>query len=242
VVVSRPVAVSRGGGPPLRRTSSFRPTTARSWVSRHRLRLALFACLLLLGFAAPFAVTAGSHAATRATTTFPKPDPPPQPPPPPTHTYAPPPPPSPPPPSPSPPAPPPPAAAITRPQATPPHRRVVRHHAHGRSKKTSRSTRRLSIPAESRRLPGMPGLRALAPTVLSGREVDSSSSSLTVPIVLGSTFGLSLVLVGLALMPLWVLPRPVRAGVYDRREQLLYSAVVIYATTGLSLVIALSLS
>ena len=65
---------------------------------------------------------------------------------------------------------------------------------------------------------------------------------MAVPVVLGGTFGLSLVLVGLALMPLWVLPRPVRAGVYDRREQLLYSAVVIYATTGLSLVIAFYLS
>jgi hypothetical protein len=63
-----------------------------------------------------------------------------------------------------------------------------------------------------------------------------------VPVVLGGTLGLSLVLVGLALMPLWVLPRPVRAGVYDRREQLLHSAVVIYVTTGMSLVIALFLS
>ena len=88
----------------------------------------------------------------------------------------------------------------------------------------------------------MPGVGALAPTVLTGREVGSSSSSATVPIVLGSTFGLSLVLVGLALMPLWVLPRAVRAGVYDRRERLLYSAVVIYATTGLSLAVALFMS
>jgi hypothetical protein len=34
----------------------------------------------------------------------------------------------------------------------------------------------------------------------------------------------------------------VRAIVYDRREPLLYSAVVIYVTTGLSLGIALILS
>jgi hypothetical protein len=63
-----------------------------------------------------------------------------------------------------------------------------------------------------------------------------------VPLALGTTFGLSLVLVGLALMPVWVLPRPVRSGLYDRREQLIYSALVIYITTGVSLVIALLMS
>jgi hypothetical protein len=82
----------------------------------------------------------------------------------------------------------------------------------------------------------------LAQNVIPGREVGSSSSSLAVPVVLGTTFGLSLVLAGLALMPLWILPRPVQAGVYDRREQFLYAAVVIYVTTGLSLVIALFMS
>ena len=63
-----------------------------------------------------------------------------------------------------------------------------------------------------------------------------------VPLALAITLGLSLVLVGLALTPLWVLPRPAQAVVPDRREPLLYTAVVIYITTGLSLAIALLLS
>jgi hypothetical protein len=125
---------------------------------------------------------------------------------------------------------------------TSPHRRIVQPNAHRHSKKTSKSTGPRAVRAAARRLPGVPGLGELAQNVIPGREVGSSSSSLAVPVVLGTTFGLSLVLAGLALMPLWILPRPVQAGVYDRREQFLYAAVVIYVTTGLSLVIALFMS
>jgi hypothetical protein len=65
---------------------------------------------------------------------------------------------------------------------------------------------------------------------------------MAVPLALAITLGLSLVLVGLALTPLRVLPRPAQAVVYDRREPLLYTAAVIYITTGRSLAIALLLS
>ena len=62
------------------------------------------------------------------------------------------------------------------------------------------------------------------------------------PAALGLTFALSLVLVGLALVPFRRLPRPAQVIAYDRREPLLYTAVVIYVTTGLSLAIALLMS
>ena len=63
-----------------------------------------------------------------------------------------------------------------------------------------------------------------------------------VPAALGLTFALSLVLVGLALVPFRRLPRPAQVIAYDRREPLLYSGIVIYLTTGVSLMIALLMS
>jgi hypothetical protein len=63
-----------------------------------------------------------------------------------------------------------------------------------------------------------------------------------VPAALGLALALSLVLVGLALMPFRRLPRPAQVIAYDRREPLLYTAVVIYVTTGLSLAVALLMS
>ena len=88
----------------------------------------------------------------------------------------------------------------------------------------------------------MPGLGALSPTVLTVSKVNSSSSSMAVPLALAITLGLSLALVGLARTPLRVLPRPVQAVAYDRREPFLYTGIVIYITTGLSLAIALLIS
>lgn len=72
-------------------------------------------------------------------------------------------------------------------------------------------------------------------------EVEPSSPAV-VELGLGFTFGLSVLLFGLAVAPLRALPRSVRAVAYDRREPLLYIAVVIYVTTGLSLAIALVMS
>jgi hypothetical protein len=72
-------------------------------------------------------------------------------------------------------------------------------------------------------------------------EVESSSPAV-VELGLGFALALSVLLFGLAVTPLRALPRPVRAAAYDRREPLLYIAVVIYITTGLSLAIALVMS
>jgi hypothetical protein len=65
---------------------------------------------------------------------------------------------------------------------------------------------------------------------------------MVVPAALGLAFALSLVLVGLALAPFRRLPRPAQMIAYDRREPLLYTGIVIYITTGVSLAIALLMS
>jgi hypothetical protein len=86
-----------------------------------------------------------------------------------------------------------------------------------------------------------PPLIGLGPTLLRAGNT-SSSSPPVVALALSFTLALSLVLAGLALTPLRLVPRGVRAVVYDRREPLVYTAVVVYLTTGLSLAIALVLS
>ena len=86
-----------------------------------------------------------------------------------------------------------------------------------------------------------PPLIGLGPTLLRA-ENTSSSSPPVVALALSFTLALSLVLAGLALTPLRLVPRGVRALVYDPREPLVYTAVVVYLTTGLSLAIALALS
>jgi hypothetical protein len=66
---------------------------------------------------------------------------------------------------------------------------------------------------------------------------------MVVPAALGLTFVLSLVLVGLALVPFRQrLPRPAQTVAFDRREPLLYTGIVIYLTTGVSLAISLLMS
>jgi len=65
---------------------------------------------------------------------------------------------------------------------------------------------------------------------------------MVVPVALGLTLALSLVLVGLALAPFRRLPRPAQVIAYDRREPFLYAGIVIYLTTGVSLAIALLMS
>jgi hypothetical protein len=72
-------------------------------------------------------------------------------------------------------------------------------------------------------------------------EVESSSPAV-VELGLGFALALSVLLFGLAATPLRAWPQPVRAAAHDRRAPLLYIAVVIYITTGLSIAIALLMS
>lgn len=88
----------------------------------------------------------------------------------------------------------------------------------------------------------VPRERALLPPTDPRHDEVESSSPAVVELGLGFTFGLSVLLFGLAVIPLRAVPRPVRAVAYDRRQPLLYLAVVIYITTGLSLAIALHMS
>jgi outer membrane biosynthesis protein TonB len=235
----------------LKENSKFRSATGAGCVSGRCLWLALLGCLVLLGFAATYAFAGRSHAATQAVTTLPKPDPPPPPPPPPARHVPPPPPPpvSPPPPPPPPPAPapapPPPPAAVVTPRATAPPPPVVRQHPKQRPKKKARAKTQPATPVTKPNKPvkrAKPPVRAVSPRVRTVSAVKSSSTPIVVPLGLGLAFALSIVLAGLALTPFRRLPRAAQMVAYDRREPLLYSGIVIYITTGVSLVIALLMS
>ena len=139
------------------------------------------------------------------------------------------------------PPPPPPAVAVTPRPATVPHKRIVKHHVKRRPKKKSSPKVQLKTPIAAPLQPANRRPKSLA-TALSVGQVDSRSSPESVALALGGTLALSLVLLGLALAPLRILPRTVQGVVYERREPLLYTAGVIYFTTGLSLAIALFMS
>jgi hypothetical protein len=131
--------------------------------------------------------------------------------------------------------------AVTPPPAVAPQRPVVHHKAKRLASRKAKPKAHRSTRA-SPPLALTPSLIGLTPTLVRADEHDSSSSSLVVGLALSFTLGLSLVLVGLALTPLRLVPRVVRPAVYDRREPLVYTAVVVYLTTGLSLAIAIALS
>ena len=131
--------------------------------------------------------------------------------------------------------------AVTPRPATVPHKRIVKHHVKRRPKKKSSPKVQLKTPITAPRQPANRRPKTLA-TALSAGQVDSGSSPEGVALALGGTLALSLVLLGLALAPTRILPRSVQGVVYERREPLLYTAGVIYLTTGLSLAIALFMS
>jgi len=199
----------------------------------------LLACLMLSGFAAAYALAGPSNAHTQAVTTLPKPDPKPPPPPPPRPPPPPPvaPPAAPPPPPPPLAPPPPPPAVATRPTVRVP----AKPHSIRRPKK-HKPKPRIAKGSISPRPPAVPRVDAFPPPTRARHHEVESSSPAVVELGLGFTLGASLLLFGLALTPFRALPRPFRAVAYDRREPLLYVAVVIYITTGLSLAIALLMS
>ena len=211
--------------------------------------LAVLGCFVVLGLAAAYAFTGGSQAATQGTT-LPNPDLPPPPPPPPAHAHAPPPPP---PPSYVPP-PPPPAAAVTPPHMSTHSRSTARQQAQkAKAAAKAKAASRARAAAQARakaaaKAKAAANAKVTGPpaksrrTTLTGSTANSSSVSTVVPAALGLALALSLVLVGLALMPFRRLTRPAQVIAHDRREPLLYTAVVIYVTTGLSLAITLLMS
>jgi hypothetical protein len=226
------VVARQGGRSLLTRESICCRSAARSALARKPFFWFALLCCSFIAGVATIAIAGRSQAALKAAATLPNPDPPPVPPPPP----APPPPPPPPPPPVSPPPPPvqppPPPPAVTRPAAAA-RPRAVRHSVRRRShKKMRRRVHRATLPILPKRLqpPSPPRVKHT-----------SSSSSRLVPLALSLTLALSFVLVGLALAPSRLVPRPLQRVVSDRREPLVFSAAVVYATTGLSLAIALVL-
>jgi hypothetical protein len=198
---------------------------------------------MLFGFAASYALAGPSNTHTRAVTTLPKPDPRPPPPPPPQPPPPPPPvaPPAAPPPPPPPVAPPPPPpTVVTRPKVRVPAKPAVKRHPPQPKKHRPRPR------ASATRTPPKQATDsldlALLPAAAPRHDEVKPNSPAVVELGLGFTFGLSFLLFGRLAVPLRALPRPVRAVAYDRRETLLYLAVVIYITTGLSLAIALLMS
>jgi hypothetical protein len=86
------------------------------------------------------------------------------------------------------------------------------------------------------------GPATLGPTVVPVASVSSGSSSTLLPILLGVGLGLSLIVVAVALTPPWVLPRPVGAAVYERRDSLIYAGIATALSIGLGLLITLGAS
>ena len=82
----------------------------------------------------------------------------------------------------------------------------------------------------------------LGPTIEPVSSATTGSSSDLVPIVLAVALGLSLIIVAIALTPPWVLPRPVGAVVYERRDALVYVGIGTALSIGTGLLIALGAS
>ncbi len=100
--------------------------------------------------------------------------------------------------------------------------------------------------------PGKPSLKpesgVLGVTAESPRDglpyvsLPHSSASLGgLAVVLGIVLGLSLLVMAVALTPPWILPGPVGALVYDRRDYLFYGGVATALSIGLGIVITLAL-
>ena len=198
---------------------------ATRWGSSRRLRVTLLVLVALLGFASTYAYAGGPNGAT-VTTTVPNPDPPPQPPPPPApaETYVP---------------PPPPPAAVTPPRVKPHRQRVVRQQAQPKKKKAvvaaSTTSGPPSPPEITQRQPASLGV-----TVVPVASLSSGSSSSLLPLLLGIALVLSLIVVGIALTPPGLLPRPVGIVVYEQRDPLVYAGAAIALGIGLGLLITVA--
>jgi hypothetical protein len=118
-----------------------------------------------------------------------------------------------------------------KPPRTQHHRRVVRQH-----KKAPVPTVTLTNPPPPPEIQ-QSGPATLGPTVVPVASVGSGSSSTLLPVLLGVGLGLSLLVVAVAMTPPWVLPRPVGAVVYERRDSLVYAGIATALSIGVGLLI-----
>jgi len=80
---------------------------------------------------------------------------------------------------------------------------------------------------------------SLGPTVVPVASLSSGSSS-SLPLLLGIALVLSLIVVGIALTPPGLLPRPVGVVVYEQRESLVYAGAAMALGIGLGLLITVA--
>ena len=185
--------------------------------------------MTVLGFAAAYALAAGSRAATAVTTTTPNPDPPP------TTTVV----------QPQPPPPPPPAQTYAPPPPPPPvqsPRKLVKRRdvAPSRPKAHTRlHSQPLPTKVSRRRPPGPPVLtRRAALTTSTGRAATGASAYLE--LLLGVALGMLVLIAGVALAPVGALPQPVADRIDGRREVLVSASAAVAAGIAIGLVVALS--
>jgi hypothetical protein len=135
--------------------------------------------------------------------------------------------------------PPPPPAAVTPPRVKPHRQRVVRQHAQPKKKKAVVPAATTSGPPPPPEITqGQP--TSLGPTVVPVASLSSGSSSSLLPLLLGIALVLSLVVVGIALTPPGLLPRPVGIVVYEQRDPLVYAGAAIALGIGLGLLITVA--
>ena len=212
-----------------------------SLVSTRHARLALLVVLAAAGFGGAYAV-AGIASVDSATAT-PKPDPPPT-----THRapLPPPPPPAVPPPPPVAPPPPPPPAETYAPPPPPPvvQTRVmpVVHKVIERERPRQKQTRQTVAPTAVTWLPRPPDaprpkmLTTVSAAATTGAPASWSSG---LALLLWPALGLALIGVLMAALPPWVLPAPVSARVYERREALLTGGLAATVSIAVGVVVAL---
>jgi hypothetical protein len=91
--------------------------------------------------------------------------------------------------------------------------------------------------------PSRPPDGELQPTTpASVLSTGSDSFSVVLPLLFGIALGLSLSAVAIALVPAWILPRPVDIMVYERRDLFVLAGIATALSIGLGLLIALAAS
>jgi len=127
---------------------------------------------------------------------------------------------------------------LTPPRVKPDRQRVVRQPAQPKKKKAVVPATTTSGPPPPPEITqGKPV--SLGPTVVPVASLSSGSSS-SLPLLLGIALVLSLIVVGIALTPPGLLPRPVGIVVYEQRESLVYAGAAMALGIGLGLLITVA--